>query len=73
MPQRAEPKGSEPTLSPEDFLHQVEIVMPVSTGEEQQRLLQHARAWATVYYDGNLPAELTHNLTQLEANDELLG
>lgn len=54
------------TLSPESFLDEVAAALPRSSYTEGQRLLEHARAWATVFYAGALPTELGYRLRTLE-------
>lgn len=60
MPQLTE------TLSPEQFADEIAFVLPRSVPAERTRLLDHARAWATVYYTGDVPQALTDRLRRLE-------
>ena len=61
---------SEPTpaqaLSPEEFTAQVRAALPQSCPDEQARLIKHANAWATVHYNGEIPAPLLQELNLLE-------
>lgn len=54
------------TLSPERFLDEVAAALPNSSYTEGQRLLEHARAWTTVFYDGAIPEQLAYRLSTLE-------
>lgn len=54
-------------LSPEEFVQQIDQALPQSTPTERQRLLKHAEAWATVSYNGEVPAELSAHLRTLGA------
>ena len=58
------------TLTPEQFTKEVERVLPISIPSEQKRLLEHARVWAVVSYQGSVPESLHQQLTSLE---ELYG
>lgn len=53
-------------LSPEEFVHEVSVAFPQSTQREKQRLVEHARAWATVYYGGYVPTLLADRIHKLE-------
>lgn len=54
------------SLTPERFLEEVAAVLPRSTYAEGSRLLEHARAWATVFYAGAIPEPLGYQLRTLE-------
>ena len=53
-------------FSPEQFVEEVAAALPRSSETEKSRLLEHARAWATVSYPEQIPAKLDMRLTQLE-------
>lgn len=55
------------TLTPEEFVQQISDSLPDSTNRESRRLLDHARAWATVFYEGEIPPLLLNRLQRLEA------
>ena len=55
------------TVTPEDFIQQIEGALPKSTQKERNRLLEHARAWAVSFYEGKVPAALEYRLESLEA------
>ena len=59
------PSPSAP-LPPEQFVREIEKLLPRSIPSEQQRLLEHARAWAVVSYRGALPEALDQQLKTLE-------
>jgi hypothetical protein len=56
----------QPILTPEQFTHEMERALPLSIPSEQKRLLEQARAWAIVSYQGNVPESLNRQLTSLE-------
>ena len=58
----------ESEYTPEEFARRSEITMDVLTPEEQQRVIEHACAYATVRYQGREPEALLEQLKQLEAN-----
>jgi hypothetical protein len=58
---------NEQTLTPEIFLNQVEKALSQSTQQERDRLLEHARAWAVVFYDGEVLPAIEHRMESLEA------
>ncbi len=47
-------------------MEEVAAALPRSSETEKSRLLEHARAWATVSYPEQIPAKLDMRLTQLE-------
>jgi hypothetical protein len=51
--------------TPEEFLHQVELVMEVSTPQEQRRLLRHAYGWAGDTYQGRIPPEFRQEMKRI--------
>jgi hypothetical protein len=53
-------------MTPEEFAVQVADALSVSTFAEARRLVDHARAWSTVFYDGNIPQSLDSQLQRLE-------
>jgi hypothetical protein len=53
-------------LTPEQFVREVENVLPISIPSEQKRLLEHARAWAVSSYNGAVPEVLHQQLKTLE-------
>ena len=59
----AQPK----TVTPEEFLQQIEGALPKSTQKERDRLLEHARAWAVASYEGEIPTGFEYRLESLEA------
>jgi hypothetical protein len=59
--------GQQPSITPEEFIGQVELVLSKSTQTERNRLLEHARAWAVSFYTGDVPTEMQHCLESLEA------
>jgi hypothetical protein len=54
-------------ITPEQFLAEVRACLSNLTTTEATRALEYGRAWATVFYDGRVPAELFSELDQLEA------
>ena len=54
------------TLTPEQFTNEVERALPISIPSEQKRLLEQARAWAVVSYQGSVPESQHQQLTRLE-------
>jgi hypothetical protein len=54
-------------ISPEEFLGQVEGALPKVIPKERNRLLEHARAWAISFYEGEMPVAMEHRLESLEA------
>jgi hypothetical protein len=56
------------TLTPEQFVDEVAAVLPESSSAEAYRLIHHARAWAIVYYNGDVPDQLTTRINALEGN-----
>jgi hypothetical protein len=58
----------EAEYTPEEFARRAEITMDVLTPEEQQGLIEHAWAYATVRYEGREPEALLEQLTHLEAH-----
>lgn len=54
------------SLSPERFLDEVAAALPHSSYTEGKRLLEHARAWSTVFYAGAIPEDLSYRLSALE-------
>jgi hypothetical protein len=54
------------TLTPEHFVDEVAAVLPESSSTEAHRLIEHARAWAIVYYSGDVPAALEARIDSLE-------
>ncbi len=58
-------------LNPEEFVEVVAAALPHSTAIEGWRLLEHARAWATVSYPEQMPRTLDERLTELEAQWQL--
>lgn len=57
---------SKPPLTAEQFAETVRLALPVSSGAERKRLIEHAKAWATVQYNGDVPAPLVDKLSQME-------
>lgn len=57
---------SRPTLSAEQFAETVRVALPVSSEAERKRLIAHAKAWATVQYNGDVPAKLADKLAEME-------
>lgn len=55
------------TLSPEDFVRDIEQALPNCSPKEGARLVEHANAWATDRYDGEIPEPLLNRLKRLEA------
>lgn len=53
-------------LMPDQFVQEVEKVLPVSTPQERKRLLEHETAWAVVSYAGHVPKRLARKLQALE-------
>jgi hypothetical protein len=53
-------------LTPEEFTGRIERALPLSIPEEQKRLIEHARAWAIVTYDGAVPEFLDKRLENME-------
>ena len=54
-------------LTPEQFVTEIKEALPYLTDADCIRALEHCRAWATVFYDGRVPAELLSELDELEA------
>jgi hypothetical protein len=54
-------------LTPEQFVNEVESALPQSISTERKRLLEQARAWAVVSYDGEMPEALAQRIQSLEA------
>ena len=57
----------QPSISPEEFLGPIKGALPKSTQNERNRLLEHARAWAVSFYEGEVPAGIESRLESLEA------
>jgi hypothetical protein len=55
-------------LTPEEFVSRLGNVLPRCVHTEQDRLLRQARAWATVYHDGDVPQSLDFSLRILETH-----
>jgi hypothetical protein len=55
------------SITPEQFIADVERALPKSTQKERDRLLQHARAWAVSFYEGEVPTAMQHRMESLEA------
>jgi hypothetical protein len=53
-------------FTPQQFVEEVEGALPLSTPQEQKRLLEHAKAWAIVWHNGNVPEALNQQLKTLE-------
>lgn len=54
-------------LTPEEFTTQIAENFPNLTLRETLRLVAHARTWATVFHDGEIPPILNDRLQSLEA------
>jgi hypothetical protein len=55
------------SLTPTEFIDEIAANFPKLTLRETRRLLDHARAWATVFFDGEIPPLLASRLQNLEA------
>lgn len=53
-------------LPPDAFIRECTLVMPSLTFNERARLYEQAKAWATVYYNGDLPKVTTLGLKEME-------
>jgi hypothetical protein len=58
--------GGRVDFTPEEFTSEVERALPLSVPAEQKRLLEHAKAWAIVWHNGNVPEALNQQLKTLE-------
>jgi hypothetical protein len=54
------------TLTPEEFVQEIDAALPRLSNTEAARLLEHARAWAIVCYPEQIPEALDSALTDLE-------
>jgi hypothetical protein len=54
------------TLTPEEFVREIDAALPRLSNTEVARLLEHARAWAIVCYPEKTPQALDSALTSLE-------
>jgi hypothetical protein len=53
-------------LTAEQFVMEVERALPLSIPSERKRLLEHARAWAVISHQGDVPEGLNQQLKTLE-------
>jgi hypothetical protein len=58
-------------LTPEQFVEDLEDVLPGSSPEEAKRLIEHARAWAIVYYEAEVPRALQARIHSLEEENHV--
>jgi hypothetical protein len=54
-------------LTPEEYLAELRAALPSLSKTETARMLEHGRAWATVFYHGSIPAEVNSEFDELEA------
>lgn len=65
------PTNMSEVLTPEQFVDELEDVLPRSSSEEAKRLIEHARAWAIVYYEAEVPRELQARINSLEEENHV--
>jgi hypothetical protein len=58
-------------LTPEQCVDELAAVLPRSTPTEAQRLIEHVRAWAIVYYEGDVPLTLVAQINELEEQNHV--
>jgi hypothetical protein len=58
-------------LTPEQFVDELEDALPGASPEEAKRLIEHARAWAIVYYEAEVPRELQARINSLEEENHV--
>jgi hypothetical protein len=58
-------------LSPDQCVEELAKTLPQSTPEEAQRLIEHVRAWALVFYEGEVPLSLVHQINTLEEQNHV--
>lgn len=53
-------------ITPLEFIQNIQQAAPRLSESELTRLKKHARAWATVFYQADIPASLERSLRELE-------
>jgi hypothetical protein len=59
-------------LTPDVFMRESMLVLASLSATERIGLLEQARAWATVFYNGDVPNTTTQQLTEMEMQCRLL-
>lgn len=60
-------------ITPQQFVLKINQNLPYLSPGELARLKIQARAWATVFHEGEIPTPLEQKLTELEAQHGFLG
>jgi len=53
-------------LTPKEFIADINAHLPFLSEKELTRLKEHARAWAVVAYEGDVPDDVEESLKELE-------